>query len=52
MLRLFSSIRKTLINEGKTSRYVRYAVGEVLLIMVGILLALQVQTWNEERKTN
>ena len=50
MLRLFSNIRKSLINEGKTSRYVRYAVGEVLLIMVGILLALQVQNWNEGRK--
>ena len=49
MLRLFSSVRKTLINEGKTSRYLRYAVGEVLLIMVGILLALQVQTWNQNR---
>ena len=49
MLRLFSSIRQNLVNEGKTSRYVRYAVGEVLLIMVGILLALQVQTWNQNR---
>ena len=59
MLRLFSNIRKTLIlrrqgsegqvNEGKTSRYVRYAVGEVLLIMVGIILALQFQNWNEGR---
>ena len=52
MLRLFSSIRKTLINEGKTSRYVRYAVGEVLLIMVGILLALQISNWNEAGKTS
>ena len=31
MLRLFSNIRKTLVNEGKTSKYIRYAVGEVLL---------------------
>ena len=50
MLRLFSSIRKTLINEGKTSRYVRYAVGEVLLIVFGILIALQINNWNEGRK--
>lgn len=50
MLRLFSSVRKTLINEGKTSRYVRYALGEVLLIMVGIILALQFNNWNEGRK--
>ena len=50
MLRVFSSIRKNLINEGKTSRYVRYAVGEFLLIVAGILAALQIQTWNENRK--
>ena len=50
MLRLFSNIRKTLINEGKTSRYVRYAVGEFLLIVAGILVALQIQNWNEGRK--
>ena len=50
MLRFFSSIRKTLINEGKTSRYVRYAVGEFMLIVLGILVALQIQNWNEGRK--
>ena len=50
MLRLFSNIRKSLINEGRTSRYVRYAVGEFLLIVAGILVALQIQNWNEERK--
>ena len=50
MLRAFSSIRKTLINEGKTSRYVRYAVGEFLLIVAGILVALQIQNWNGGRK--
>ena len=49
MLRLFASIRKTLLAENKTVRYLKYAIGEVLLIMVGILLALQVQTWNQNR---
>lgn len=39
-----------MFNEGKTAKYLKYAVGEVLLIMVGILLALQVNDWNEERK--
>ncbi|MDA0349175.1 MAG: DUF6090 family protein [Verrucomicrobia bacterium] len=50
MLRAFSRIRKTLINEGKTSRYIRYALGEFLLIVAGILVALQIQNWNEGRK--
>jgi hypothetical protein len=35
---------------GRTGRYLLYAIGEVLLVMVGILLALQADNWNEERK--
>jgi hypothetical protein len=50
MLRVYSSIRKSLLAENKTVKYLKYAVGEVLLIMVGIILALQFQTWNEGRK--
>lgn len=50
MLRVFSSIRKNLLAENKLVRYLAYAVGEVLLIMVGIILALQFQIWNEGRK--
>ena len=37
---------------GKTMRYFKYAIGEILLVMVGILLALQVNNWNEQRKQN
>ena len=33
-----------------TKNYLRYAVGEILLVVVGILIALQVNNWNEERK--
>jgi hypothetical protein len=35
---------------GKTSKYLKYAIGEIILVMIGILLALQVNNWNEERK--
>ncbi len=49
MLRIFSSIRQGLLNEGKTSKYFRYAIGEIILVVVGILIALQVNNWNIER---
>lgn len=50
MLKFFRKIRQKLINEGNLKRYLIYAVGEVLLVMIGILLALQVNNWNESRK--
>ena len=46
----FRSIRQTLFNEGKLLRYLGYAVGEVVLIIVGILFALKINDWNEDRK--
>ncbi len=49
MIRFYRSIRHGLINEGKTSKYFRYAVGEILLVVIGILIALQVNNWNIER---
>ena len=36
--------------ENKTSKYLKYAIGEIVLVMIGILLALQVNNWNEARK--
>jgi hypothetical protein len=50
MAPFLSKFRKRLIGSKKLSRYLLYALGEILLVMVGILLALQVDTWNEERK--
>ena len=50
MIKLFQNIRKNLLNEGKTTRYFKYAIGEIILVVIGILIALQINNWNEERK--
>ena len=50
VLRFFRSIRRALLNEGKTAQYLKYATGEFILVVLGILVALQINTWNEERK--
>lgn len=50
MISFFRRIRKSLSDEGKTGKYLKYALGEVLLIVVGILIALQLQNWNEQRQ--
>ena len=50
MIRLFSQIRNKLIESRKTRNYLLYAAGEVFLVMIGILLALQVNNWNNERQ--
>ena len=50
MIKFFRKIRYQLLGVGKTGKYLKYAVGEIVLVMVGILLALQVNNWNEQRK--
>jgi hypothetical protein len=50
MLHFFRNIRRSLLSNNNTGKYFKYAIGEVILVMVGILLALQVNNWNEERK--
>ncbi len=52
MISFFRKIRQKLLNEGKTSRYFKYAIGEVLLVVIGILIALQLNNWNEQKKQN
>lgn len=49
MLRFFRNIRQKLIEQEKMKKYIWYALGEILLVMIGILLALQVNNWNQER---
>ncbi|MFN1835231.1 hypothetical protein AB2B38_008215 [Balneola sp. MJW-20] len=50
MITLFRRIREKLIASGSVTKYLLYAVGEILLVVVGILIALQVNNWNEERQ--
>ena len=50
MIKFFRHIRKSLLNEGKTSKYFKYAIGEIVLVVIGILIALQINNWNENRK--
>ena len=50
MIKFFRHIRKSLLMENKTSKYFKYAIGEIILVVIGILIALQINNWNEERK--
>lgn len=49
MIKFLRNIRHQLINEGKTSKYLKYAVGEIVLVVIGILIALQINNWNNAR---
>ena len=50
MIKFFRKIRYDLMEKNKTGKYLKYAIGEILLVMIGILLALQVSNWNSDRK--
>ncbi|WP_445383654.1 DUF6090 family protein [Robiginitalea sp. IMCC43444] len=50
MIRFFRSLRQRLLTENKISKYLLYAIGEILLVVIGILIALQVNQWTEEEK--
>lgn len=50
MIKFFRHIRLSLLKEGKTTRYFKYALGEIILVVVGILIALQINNWNEHQK--
>ena len=50
MTKLFRKFRQNILFEGKNGRYLKYAFGEVILVVIGILIALQINNWNENRK--
>lgn len=49
MIKFFRKFRKKMITENKFSKYLLYAVGEIVLVVIGILIALQVNNWNQDR---
>ncbi|HAT63664.1 MAG TPA: hypothetical protein DCS66_03545 [Flavobacteriaceae bacterium] len=50
MIKFFRKIRQKLLSENKFSKYLLYAIGEIVLVVIGILIALQINNWNESRK--
>ena len=49
MIKIFRNIRKKLLTEGKTTKYFKYAIGEIILVVIGILIALQINNWNTNK---
>lgn len=49
MLRFFRQIRQRLLTENRFSKYMLYAFGEIVLVVIGILIALQINNWSEEK---
>ena len=47
MIKFFRKIRQKLLTENKFSKYLLYAIGEIVLVVIGILIALQINNWNE-----
>ena len=50
MINFFRKIRKQLADDNKPLKYIRYAIGEIVLVVIGILIALSINNWNEEKK--
>lgn len=51
MIKFFRKIRQNLLSENRFSKYLFYAIGEIILVVIGILIALQINNWNEHKKT-
>ena len=52
MIKFFRKIRQNLLSENKFSQYLLYAIGEIVLVVIGILIALQINAWNQELSDN
>ena len=52
MIPVFRKIRKKMADDNRPIKYARYAIGEIVLVVIGILIALQINNWNEEKKIN
>ncbi|WP_350293746.1 DUF6090 family protein [uncultured Croceitalea sp.] len=50
MIKFFRKIRQNLLSENKFSKYLLYAIGEIVLVVIGILIALQINTYSEDQK--
>ena len=50
MIRFFRNLRLRVLSANKFSKYLLYAIGEVVLVVIGILIAVQINNWNENRK--
>jgi len=51
MIPFFRKIRKKMADDNRPLKYARYAIGEIVLVVIGILIALQINTWKEEQKS-
>jgi sensor domain CHASE-containing protein len=49
MIKFFRKIRQTMLTENKFSKYLLYAIGEIVLVVIGILIALSINNWNQNR---
>ncbi|MET6990807.1 DUF6090 family protein [Sediminicola arcticus] len=51
MIKFFRKIRQKMLTENKFSKYLLYAIGEIILVVIGILIALSINNWNENKKS-